>query len=606
MAVYQYRRPGRVLPEDIGPGEPATIGPTTPEAWRQAGAGEAAQAQEEVPSLPRRMAQMLWGAVRDPVWNAVDYGQYLGLLPGRSEKYGPGYEALRSPPPQGLSPDDWERVQRKVAEGLAPRFDPTTLMGVGMPFEGQAGFYSAAEKALEATQRKRGQGMAWLNELMRAPNVKKEELEWMGLPEWLKQQKGDIQKSQVADFMRQRKVEIPEVTLGKPTQPKWQIGGEDIAPGDPKHVALQEVQAYGPGYVDEMRRHTERMAHNLNNSRLTSEDVNYWQDRLAQARQKLEDVIWAEEKTRTGQAQYIPGKAGAKYGGNMYPPGPAENYSNILQYQPSRAMASDEPGRSFVSGHFPNIPEGPGGKTNVRLMTDILHDRQTLASNETIPFMHESQSDLHQQAGERGYEGAEKTRYVPHPAEQPGRYHIRDMWSDNPQPEIIYGRQSGHTLEEAQALANQYNAQNTQTYPSPPNAPFKGLGWQELNLKRMIMEATGQGKNVLGWPTGAMLGERYQGQRPAAVAQHILRQDTQIPNVIKSILGSKNVTIAQEELAGGDKIWVARWPEKVSQEVRSKGFPLFMLPPAVLASKLRDWGGGEGGQGGGPDSGAEE
>lgn len=77
----------------------------------------------------------------------------------------------------------------------------------------ELGFYSNVEKASLNLQRKSGSGDAFLNDIMKQPGVNKEELEWMGLPEFLKGRKG-ITREEVQDFVNSHRIQFEEKVLG--------------------------------------------------------------------------------------------------------------------------------------------------------------------------------------------------------------------------------------------------------------------------------------------------------------------------------------------------------------------------------------------------------
>lgn len=75
------------------------------------------------------------------------------------------------------------------------------------------GFYSNVEKASLNLQRKSGSGDAFLNDIMKQSGVNKEELEWMGLPEFLKGKKG-VTREEVQDFVNSHRIQFEEKVLG--------------------------------------------------------------------------------------------------------------------------------------------------------------------------------------------------------------------------------------------------------------------------------------------------------------------------------------------------------------------------------------------------------
>ena len=78
----------------------------------------------------------------------------------------------------------------------------------------QLGFYSAAEQAALNLPRNKGTGQAFLNDLMKSPDVKKDELSWIGLDDFLKN-KPNVTKQEVQDFIANNKVDLQEVRLGE-------------------------------------------------------------------------------------------------------------------------------------------------------------------------------------------------------------------------------------------------------------------------------------------------------------------------------------------------------------------------------------------------------
>jgi hypothetical protein len=75
------------------------------------------------------------------------------------------------------------------------------------------GFYSATEQAALNLGRNKGTGQSFINDLMKAPDVKKEELQFTGLDEFLRD-KPNVTKQEVQDFLANNRVDVQEVTYG--------------------------------------------------------------------------------------------------------------------------------------------------------------------------------------------------------------------------------------------------------------------------------------------------------------------------------------------------------------------------------------------------------
>ena len=77
----------------------------------------------------------------------------------------------------------------------------------------ELGFYSATEQAALNLGRNKGTGQSFINDLMKAPDVKKEELQFTGLEDFLKD-KPNVTKQEVQDFLANNRVDVQEVTYG--------------------------------------------------------------------------------------------------------------------------------------------------------------------------------------------------------------------------------------------------------------------------------------------------------------------------------------------------------------------------------------------------------
>lgn len=72
-------------------------------------------------------------------------------------------------------------------------------------------FHSAVEAAVDGASMKQASADQWLGTLKNAKGVKPEEMQWLGLEDWLKEQSGPVTKAQVAEYVRSHKVDLKEV-----------------------------------------------------------------------------------------------------------------------------------------------------------------------------------------------------------------------------------------------------------------------------------------------------------------------------------------------------------------------------------------------------------
>lgn len=76
-------------------------------------------------------------------------------------------------------------------------------------------FYSGLARAVSSLKQEKASPEQWAATISRLPGVKKEELEWTGLADWLKGQTGSISKSDVQAFLDQNGVKVEEVVKGE-------------------------------------------------------------------------------------------------------------------------------------------------------------------------------------------------------------------------------------------------------------------------------------------------------------------------------------------------------------------------------------------------------
>jgi hypothetical protein len=102
------------------------------------------------------------------------------------------------------------------------------------------GFYSATEQAALNLGRNKGTGQSFINDLMKAPDVKKEELAYTGLDDFLRD-KPNVTKQEVQDFLANNRVDVQETQLGGALSPEMQ---QRIAPTPETGLLGQEVTEY--------------------------------------------------------------------------------------------------------------------------------------------------------------------------------------------------------------------------------------------------------------------------------------------------------------------------------------------------------------------------
>ena len=128
-------------------------------------------------------------------------------------------------------------------QGLMPGVMPETPGLLGSIEKPQApvselGFYSAAEQTALNLPRKSGTGESFLNDLMKGQDVKKDELSWLGLDDYLKG-KPNVTRQEVQDFIASNRVDVREVKLGGNEAPSqdllsWMSARSILPPRNPE------------------------------------------------------------------------------------------------------------------------------------------------------------------------------------------------------------------------------------------------------------------------------------------------------------------------------------------------------------------------------------
>ena len=76
-------------------------------------------------------------------------------------------------------------------------------------------FYSQAEHAVRDAKQEKGTAASWLAIVSKAPGVKAEEIDTLGLKDWLAQQKGTVTKQAVRDYINANRLDVREKELGE-------------------------------------------------------------------------------------------------------------------------------------------------------------------------------------------------------------------------------------------------------------------------------------------------------------------------------------------------------------------------------------------------------
>ena len=409
------------------------------------------------------------------------------------------------------------------------------------------GFYSAAEQAALNLGRNKGTGQSFINDLMKAPDVKKEELAYTGLDDFLRD-KPNVTKQEVQDFLANNRVDVQEVTYGAP------IAEDPIGIAKRKEV----FDKYEPEIQDLYRRidKPEYVVYDAETNTVLKNYTNYDDALLdnldpmgafSKARtglrpkensRQLQQQITDLQNLRDAQADAIykvPESTPTKFG--RYQLAGGENYREILLTLPQKPQALpegfnvdaysvngvtkygvyDANGQRYGSGatkeealqKFGELHQDkPYQSSHFNEPNILAHMRvndRVDADGKKMLLVEEIQSDWHQAGREKGYNNPK--------AQNQAQQQIDALKEEHKRLGRL--KEQAKTEEEKNAIAQQrFDLMNQVQELSKigqtgiPDAPFKDT-WYQLALKRLTKYAADNGYERIGLTTGKQQAERF-------------------------------------------------------------------------------------------------
>ena len=411
------------------------------------------------------------------------------------------------------------------------------------------GFYSAVEQAAIASPRKSATGQAFLNDIMKGPDVRADEIKWMGLDDYLKG-KQNVTKQEVQDYIANNRVNVQEVRSTIPRLP-----GEEM-PGD-KGAFLPKFGQYTlPG--GENYRELLLTMPNKNMGGLDAAQI-----QAGSLRKQTTDLMadWkriSEEKPGSPEAV----AAYAKVAESRKLMNEAENAVNAMK----QGISSE----TYSSSHFdrPNI------------LAHLRVNDRVDADGKKMLLIEEVQSDWHQAGREKGYKGQLTSL--------PDDYFVSEMKRSD--DDIVYEIRK---KSDPDVLINRdYNRQSAingavnllnETVMGVPDAPFKDT-WYQLALKRAIQHAAENGYDRIGLTTGSQQAARfdlskqlnqvtyrdgvlYGYDKSGALVMNKSVTPDELPTYVGKELGAKMAENAIKDAEIRNKISVARYEGKPESEI---------------------------------------
>lgn len=338
-------------------------------------------------------------------------------------------------------------------------------------------FYSAVDRAISTSKQEKASPDQWLGTIKNTPGVKSEELEWLGLNDWLKEQKGPVTKQQVRDFVRANQIEVKEVQKGNESdKPFWRVvdrNGDVIADdigseyqadrlATEEHARVERVESGGgtkfssyqlPGGENYRELLLTLPPRSEIDATARNAHVDRWHDFEMEMRQKY---------GTTGTDDTLAAMS----------PVEREKYTQFERdYEPS------PPEQNFRSSHW----DEPNVLAHIRFNDRTINGKKTL-------FIEEVQSDWHQRGKKQGY--------------QSNKFELREPTGETYE---IYPTRAAAEID---MRANPELTLREIPGTGVPDAPFKTT-WPELSMKRMIRYAAEHGYDQIAWTPGEVQAARY-------------------------------------------------------------------------------------------------
>lgn len=389
-------------------------------------------------------------------------------------------------------------------------------------------WYSQMERVLEQKLPNSGTPESFLQIIegfQKKGEFKKEEIEWIGLKEWLANRKGKVTKQQVLEFVRENNVQIKEITKSGSVVDEgaefsfdthdFRRNPEDYGYNEDTNemeYTIVDLTLQRQGYYDVIGKDVDPYDGSGNfdvlfNGKENIGNVDYIDDTVELAKKdnqkRFGGIVKFEQYQLPGGENYrellltlptgtyfeIIGPTGEK---NITTNIDAVNKVRDIKGFRIRELPISEGKNIFKSSHFdePNI------------LAHVRFNERTDADGKRVLFIEEVQSDWHQKGRSAGY--APKTV-----TELPAGWKIEQRPDKKWKATSPNGAQVGlgETYDEVKGNVLEFLNENKQ-FAGAPNAPFK-TSWHELVMKRMLRYAAENGFERVAWTTGEQQAERY-------------------------------------------------------------------------------------------------
>lgn len=420
-----------------------------------------------------------------PDWQSkVD--KKFGKLPARVQRTFRKMDLFRRRISAGLrdvfgKPPTAEDIFTKIQTGeIGSREKERTLASekptLQRPKKPQPVFYSALTTAIETMPQAKANADQWRNIIknLTQKGVKQEEINWSGVTDWLGEQRGQLEKAKVVDYLSANEIKVSEIL--KKQNLKNNEDDYSLTDTDDGYIIIdnngEEIERFGNFENAEMALRdlqngvTEPDGKGTKYHSYQTPGGKNYRELLLTLPKRMPDIAALNERESKLRAE-IKGATDERYHEIM------EEIGKIAEERNRKADAS----KNFRDGHY----DEPNVVSHVRF-----NDR-TSPAGEKILHIEEIQSDWHQKGRKKGYGTPPvETNTNEHAKSHPWRVGER-LFADK---------------SNAEKFAQEEGRDRV------PDAPFKTT-WPELAFKRMIRYAADNGYDKITWTTGEQQAERY-------------------------------------------------------------------------------------------------
>ncbi|MDY6893814.1 MAG: hypothetical protein SVO01_00125 [Thermotogota bacterium] len=239
-------------------------------------------------------------------------------------------------------------------------------------------WYSTLERGIENISQKKAPASQWKGMIKKIPELKQDELDWVGLNQWLDSKEGSVSKEDILNFVRENNVQVEEVLH----RSKEDIDQEIISLNNEIDFIDRKIMniLYSKGFLN-----------NEMNDLMNDSDRRSKIDKLSKIIPEIDwkDYLKKLDKINELNKKYTDGGI-AVYGPKDYPsysiPG-GYNYRELLLTIPMKD------GSSYIGNHWnePNV------------LVHVRFNERVGQNGESILFIEEVQSDWHQEGRKKGY-----------------------------------------------------------------------------------------------------------------------------------------------------------------------------------------------------------